>query len=46
MQHGRIVDVQHSAGLAGGGGLHPYTRTLVEATRNASGAAVEALPAA
>jgi peptide/nickel transport system ATP-binding protein len=46
MQHGRIVDIQHSAELAGGSGLHGYTRTLVDATRNASGAALEAAPVA
>jgi ABC-type methionine transport system ATPase subunit len=35
MQQGRIVDIQRSDALAGGGELHPYTRSLVEATRSA-----------
>lgn len=39
MQHGRIVDVQPGAALVGGHGLHPYTRGLVEATRDATGRA-------
>jgi peptide/nickel transport system ATP-binding protein len=39
MQHGRIVDIQHSSALANDSALHGYTRTLVEATRNGSAAA-------
>jgi peptide/nickel transport system ATP-binding protein len=46
MQQGRIVDIQHSAALASGSGLHRYTRALVDATRHASGAALQAMPAA
>jgi peptide/nickel transport system ATP-binding protein len=34
MQHGRIVDTLDSALLSNGGATHPYTRTLVEATRS------------
>jgi peptide/nickel transport system ATP-binding protein len=36
MQEGRIVDIQASAALVDGSSVHPYTRTLVEATRNFS----------
>jgi len=39
MQHGRIVDIQHRDALASGGGLHAYTRSLVEATRHGGHAA-------
>jgi peptide/nickel transport system ATP-binding protein len=46
MQQGRIVDIQPSTALAHGSGLHGYTRTLVDATRHASGVTAQAMPAA
>jgi peptide/nickel transport system ATP-binding protein len=39
MQQGRIVDVQPRDALAGGAGLHDYTRALVQATRHGGMAA-------
>ena len=36
MQQGRIVDTLDSAMLSSGGATHPYTRSLVEATRSYS----------
>lgn len=46
MQQGRIVDIQRSEALAGGGELHPYTRSLVEATRSAGRAPQPSVSAA
>jgi peptide/nickel transport system ATP-binding protein len=34
MQHGRIVDIRHRDALVSGDGVHAYTRSLVDATRN------------
>ncbi|WP_395398770.1 ABC transporter ATP-binding protein [Pseudoduganella sp. UC29_106] len=36
MQQGRIVDTLPSEQLSNGGATHPYTRTLIDATRNYS----------
>jgi peptide/nickel transport system ATP-binding protein len=44
MQHGRVIDIQQRDALVSGSGLHAYTRSLVEATRHGSHAALRQAP--